>query len=91
MSMTTGSHTTRLTGPTITRTAELDRRLLWAAGLELEPVVMLEPTADGLKVRKLTASEKLAHCERTGEPAFAGSDEELTELFDAIPAADDPV
>jgi hypothetical protein len=51
---------------------------------------MLEPTETGLTVRKLTAPEKLAHAERTGEAAFVGSDEELNELFDAIPAADDP-
>jgi hypothetical protein len=82
--------TTRLTGPTITRASDLDRGLLVAAGLEYEPVVMLEPTETGLTVRMLTAAQKLEHTERTGEAAFVGSDEELNELFDAIPAADDP-
>jgi hypothetical protein len=51
---------------------------------------MLEPTDGGLTVRKLTAAEKVAHTERTGEPAFLGSDAELDAYFDAIPAADDP-
>jgi hypothetical protein len=81
---------TRLVGPTIVRAEDLDVGLLRAAGLELEPVVMLEPTDDGLRVRKLTAAEKVAHSQRTGEAAFAGSDEELDALFAAIPAADDP-
>jgi hypothetical protein len=81
--------TTRLTGPAITRAADLDRGLLIAAGLEFEPVVMLEPTENGLTVRKLTATEKIAHSEQTGEAAFASSDEELKALFDAIPATDD--
>ena len=90
MSVTTGSNTTRLAGPTITRTSELDQGLLRAAGLELERVVMLEPTTDGLKVRKLTAEEKVEHTERTGEAAFLGSDEELDAFLNAIPAADDP-
>jgi len=88
--MTMAVETTRLTGPTITRATDLDRGLLVAAGLEYEPVVMLEPTDTGLTVRKLTAAEKITHSELTGEAAFAGSDEELKELFEAIPAADDP-
>lgn len=82
--------TTRLTGPVITRAADLDRGLLIAAGLEFEPVVMLEPTESGLTVRKLTATEKIRNSEQTGEAAFAGSDAELKALFDAIPAADNP-
>jgi hypothetical protein len=82
--------TTRLAEPTVVRTAELDADLLRAAGLELERVVMLEPTDGGLTVRKLTAAEKVAHTERTGEAAFLGSDAELDAYFDAIPAADDP-
>lgn len=82
--------TTRLAGPTVMRAAELDPNLLRAAGLELERVVMLEPTADGLTVRKLTAAEKVAHTEVTGEAAFLGSEEELQAYLDAIPAADDP-
>lgn len=88
--MTMAVETTRLTAATITRATELDRGLLLAAGLEYESVLMLEPTESGLTVRKLTAAEKIAHSERTGEAAFAGSDEELKELFEAIPAADDP-
>jgi hypothetical protein len=88
--MSMAVETTRLTGPTITRASDLDRGLLVAAGLEYEPVVMLEPTEDGLTLRKLTATEKIKYSERNGEAAFAGSDEELKELFEAIPAADDP-
>jgi len=81
--------TTRLSRPTITRTADLDRGLLVAAGLEHERVVMLVPTDDGLTMRKLTAAEKVAELERTGEPAFLGSEAELGEFLGAIPAADD--
>jgi hypothetical protein len=81
---------TRLQAATVTRAADLDRDLLRAAGLELEPLVMLEPTDSGLTVRKLTPAEKLAHTERTGEPAFLGSDEEFDAFLDAVPAADDP-
>jgi len=82
--------TTRLAGPTVMRAADMDAKLLRAAGLELEPVVMLEPRENGLTVRKLTAAEKVAHSEATGEPAFLGSDAELDAYLDAIPAADDP-
>jgi hypothetical protein len=82
--------TTRLSCPTITRTADLDRGLLVAAGLEHERAVMLEPTEDGLTVRKLTAAEKVAELDRSGEPAFLGSEEELGAFLDAIRAADDP-
>jgi hypothetical protein len=81
---------TRLAVPTVTPSSDLDPDLLRAAGLELEPVVMLEPTQNGLTVRKLTPVEKGEHSERTGEPAFLGSDEELFAYFEAIPAADDP-
>jgi hypothetical protein len=90
MSMAVGHDATRLAGPTITKAADLNRGLLEAAGLEYEPVVMLESTETGLVVRKLTAAEKIAHSERTGEAPFAGSDEDLDQLFAAIPAADDP-
>ena len=55
--------TTRLTGPTITRATDLERGLLIAAGLEYEPVVMLEPTETGLTVRKLTADENIDYTE----------------------------
>lgn len=81
--------TARLAKATITRCSDLDRQLLVAAGLEHEPVVMLEPTVDGLTVRKLTAAEKIAYSAQSGEAAFAGSDTELVELFDAVPVADD--
>jgi hypothetical protein len=53
-------------------------------------VVMLEPTEGGLTERKLTATEKVAHTEATGEAAFLGSEEELQAFLDAVPAADDP-
>jgi hypothetical protein len=76
--------TMRLAEPTVVRAAELDADLLRAAGLELERVVMLEPTPNGLTVRKLTADEKIDHSERTGEAAFLGSDEEQEEFFAAL-------
>ena len=75
---------TRLAGPTVMRAAELDASLLRAAGLELEPVVMLEPTKNGLTMRKLTVDEKIDHSERSGESAFLGSDEEQEEFFAAL-------
>lgn len=87
MTMTTS--TARLAKTTVTRSADLDRQLLVAAGLEHEPIVILEPTVDGLTVRKLTAAEKIAYSAQSDEPAFAGTDAELVELFDAVPAADD--
>jgi hypothetical protein len=76
--------TTRLTGPTITRATDLERGLLIAAGLEYEPVVMLEPTETGLTVRKLTVDEKIDYTERSGEAAFLGSEEEQDEFFAAL-------
>ena len=82
--MSMAVETTRLTGPTITRASDLDRGLLVAAGLEYEPVVMLEPTETGLTVRKLTADEKIDYTERSGEAAFLGSEEEQDEFFSAL-------
>jgi hypothetical protein len=76
--------TTRLAGPTVMRATDLDPNLLRAAGLELEPVVMLEPTGNGLTVRRLTADEKIDHSELTGESAFLGSDEEQEAFFAAL-------
>ncbi|MEA2313045.1 MAG: hypothetical protein QOE28_3013 [Solirubrobacteraceae bacterium] len=81
---------TRLAGPTVTASAEIDPALLRAAGLEHERVVMLEPTDAGLTVRKLTPLEKREHSQRTDEPAFLGSEAELDAYLAAIPAADDP-
>jgi hypothetical protein len=66
----------RLAQPTIVRASEVDRGLLRAAGLELERVVMLDPTDTGLTVCRLTPEEKVDHTERTGESAFLGSEEE---------------
>jgi hypothetical protein len=45
---------------------------------------MLEPTAQGLTVRKLTADEKIDHSERTGKGAFLSSEEEQDEYFAAL-------
>ena len=74
----------RLAAPTVMRAADVDPGLLRAAGLELERVVMLEPTENGLTVRKLSPAEKIDHSERTGESAFLGSDEEQEAFFTAL-------
>ena len=42
---------------------------------------MLEPTATGVTVRKLTIEEKIDHTERTGEATFLASEEEQDEYF----------
>ena len=76
--------TQRLDEPTVVPATDLSRGLLVAAGLELERVVMLEPAADGVKVRKLTPDEKIDHADRTGEAVFMGSDEEQEAVFAAL-------
>jgi hypothetical protein len=80
------SASVRLAQPTVVRSADMDASLLRAAGLELERVVMLEPTDQGLMVRKLTVEEKVDHSTKTGEAAFLGSDEEQEEYFAALAA-----
>ena len=47
----------------------------------IEPLVMLERGPDGTKVRKLTMREKLDYADRTEGSVFAGSGEELEEMF----------
>jgi hypothetical protein len=76
----------RLAQATVVRAGDMDASLLRAAGLELEPVVMLEPTARGLMVRKLTVEEMIEHSAATGESVFLGSDEEQGEYFAALAA-----
>ena len=66
------------------KASNVDLGLLRAAGIELEQVVMLEPSERGLIVRKLTPEEKVEHSERTGESAFLGSDEEQEAFFAAL-------
>lgn len=80
---------TRLRAPAVVRACELDAGLLGAAGLELEPVVMLEPTEDGLRVRKLSADEKVERCLRTDEPIFMGSEEDQEAVFAALARRND--
>ncbi len=80
----------RLADPTVTSASDPDPAPLAAAGLELERVVMLAPTASGLSVRKRTPSGRFDHSKRAGESAFLDSEAELDEFFAAIPAADDP-
>lgn len=74
----------RLASATVVRAKDLDRGLLIAAGLELEPVVMLDPVQDGVVVRKLTPDEKVDHGLATEEPIFMGSDEEQEAVFAAL-------
>jgi hypothetical protein len=46
-----------------------------------EPLVMLEVSERGVRARKLTMREKLDHGDRTEGSVFAGSEEELYEMF----------
>jgi hypothetical protein len=84
------SASTRLARPTVVRTQDVDGGLLGAAGLELERFVMLEPTEQGLTLRRLTVEEKIDHSQQTGEAAFLGSDEEQEEFFAALAARPSP-
>jgi hypothetical protein len=52
--------------------------------LRYEPLVMLQVSERGVSARKLTMREKLAHTDHTGGSVFAGSEEELEEMFDLL-------
>jgi hypothetical protein len=54
-----------------------------------ERLVMLESGPGGTRVRKLTMREKLDHADRTEGSVFAGSGEELEEMFDLLKEPDD--
>ena len=68
--------------------ARLPEELLKRAGLEHEPVAMLESADGGALVRKLTPIEKNEYPERTGESAFFATARELDEALLALPHDD---
>jgi hypothetical protein len=59
----------------------LAEHLVADAEVRHEPLVMLQVRAGGVAVRRLTMGEKLIHSDRTGGPVFAGSEQELAEMF----------
>jgi hypothetical protein len=63
----------------------LPSELLERAGIEHEPLVMLESTERGALVRKLTPIEKNDYQERTGENVFFATKQEFDEAVLAIP------
>jgi hypothetical protein len=71
--------------PIVVDSKRLPRELLERAGLEHEPVVIVESTDRGELVRKLTPAEKNEHQERTGENVFFASEQEFDEAVLAVP------
>lgn len=71
--------------PMVVHALRLPEELLTRAGLEHEPVVMLESTDGGALVRKLTPIEKTEYAERTGENVFFASEQEFDEAMLALP------
>lgn len=63
--------------PIVVRAARLPEEILVRAGIDMEPLVMLESTEPGGLVRKLTVAEKIEYAERTGANVFFGSDQEF--------------
>jgi hypothetical protein len=70
--------------PMVVHAARLPEELLVRAGIENEPLVMLESTDAGGLVRKLTVTEKIEYAERTGQNAFFGSDQEFDEAVRSV-------
>ena len=70
--------------PMVVHAARLPEELLVRAGIENEPLVMLESTDAGGLVRKLTVAEKIEYAERTGENVFFGSDQEFDEAVRSV-------
>ncbi len=70
--------------PMIVHAARLPEELRVRAGIESEPLVMLESTDGGGLVRKLTVAEKIEYAERTGENVFFGSDQEFDEAVRSV-------
>jgi hypothetical protein len=63
--------------PIVVHAARLPEEILVRAGLGMEPLVMLERTEPGGRVRKLTVAEKIEYADRTGANVFFGSDQEF--------------
>jgi len=71
--------------PMVVHAARQPAELLARAGVEHEPVVMLESTEQGALVRKLTPAEKNEYQEQTGETVFFASEQEFDEAILALP------
>jgi len=54
------------------------------AETSVEPYVMLERGPEGVRVRKLTVAEKLAHGEQTGASVFMADEAEQEEFFSLL-------
>src|SRR5438445_12677973 len=80
-----GAQMTDVQSPMVVHAARLPKELLERAGLEHEPVVMLESTDAGALVRKLTPTEKNEYQERTGENVFFATEQEFDEAILALP------
>jgi hypothetical protein len=70
--------------PMVVHASRLPEELLKRAGLEHEPVVMLESAEQGALVRKLTPIEKNEYSERTGESVFFATEQEFDEAVLAL-------
>ncbi len=71
--------------PIVVDATRLPRELLERAGLEHEPLVIVESTERGELVRKLTPAEKNDHQERTDESVFFATEREFDEAMLAAP------
>jgi hypothetical protein len=71
--------------PMVVHSVRLPEELLRRAGVEHEPVVMLETMDGGALVRKLTPAEKNEYQERTGENVFFASEQEFDEALLSLP------
>jgi hypothetical protein len=71
--------------PIVVDSRRFPRELLERAGLEHEPLVIVESTERGELVRRLTPTEKNEHQERTGESVFFASEREFDEAMLAAP------
>lgn len=71
--------------PMVVHAIRLPAEVLERAGVEHETVVMLESTADGALVRKLTPTEKNEYQLRTGESVVFLSSEEFDEALMTLP------
>lgn len=71
--------------PIVVDAKRFPRELLERAGLEHEPLVIVESTERGELVRKLTPDEKNDHQEHTGQNVFFATEQEFDEAMLAVP------
>ncbi len=74
--------------PIVVDAKRLPPELRERAGLEHEPVVIVESTERGELVRKLTPAEKNDYQARTGKDVFFASEQEFDEAILALPYDD---